>query len=60
MSDEQSAKKARTEGAEPFLVLVCGTNGTKVRLPVADARQSKTIANDLDDCEWQYISVWCE
>jgi hypothetical protein len=47
---EQPTKRARTEEAVPFLVVVC-TGGAKVRLPVADARKSTTIANDLDDCE---------
>ena len=51
------AKKARTEPDGPVVVLVCDGDGVKVRFPIADARQSTTIANDLDDCECR--KSWC-
>ena len=49
---EPAAKKARTEeDLAAAITIICGGDGTRIALPLASARQSKTIANDLDDSE---------
>ena len=47
--EEPPAKKSRT-GDEEAVVILCGGDGTRVRLAVEAARKSKVIARQLDDC----------